>query len=223
VIVNTIVIVRALLSRPDADVAIALGCFGGGSMIAALVLPRVLDKRPDRRVMLPAAALLGTVLLAFAGLLLTVAWHGADSGPTHAMGWVWPGLLVTWALLGLAYSALLTPTGRLLRRSAQAADRPALFAAQFALSHACWLLTYPLAGWLGSAAGMPVTLLVLGGLTLLGASLAAYLWPATDPEEIEHAHLDLGADHPHLLEHRGQGHRHAHPFVIDDLHREWPA
>src|SRR5215217_5401752 len=40
VIVNTVVIVRALLGRPDDDVAIALGCFGGGSMLAALLLPR---------------------------------------------------------------------------------------------------------------------------------------------------------------------------------------
>ena len=76
-----------------------------------------------------------------------------------------------------------------------------LSAAQFALSHACWLLTYPLAGWLGSAAGMPTTLAVLGGLTLLGAGLAAYLWPMADPEEIEHTHPELSADHPHLREH----------------------
>jgi hypothetical protein len=110
-----------------------------------------------------------------------------------------------------------------LRRSAQPVDRPALFAAQFALSHACWLLTYPLAGWLGSAAGMPTTLAVLGGLTLLGAGLAAYLWPMADPEEIEHTHPELSADHPHLREHGVQEYRHAHPFVIDDLHREWPA
>src|SRR5215207_652205 len=66
VIVNTVVIVRGLLDRPDTDVAIALGCFGGGSMVTALLLPRILDRLPDRAVMLPAAALLGVVLLAFA-------------------------------------------------------------------------------------------------------------------------------------------------------------
>ena len=132
-------------------------------------------------------------------------------------------MLATWALLGVGYSAVQTPTGRLLRRSAQPADRPTLFAAQFALSHACWFLTYPLAGWLGSEAGMPATLLVLGGMTLLGAGLAASLWPAPDPEEIEHLHPELNPDHPHLRAHRGEGHRHAHPFVIDELHREWPA
>src|SRR3954463_13482508 len=47
VIVNTVVIVRGLLGRPENDVAIALGCFGGGSMLAAILLPRVLDKMPD--------------------------------------------------------------------------------------------------------------------------------------------------------------------------------
>ena len=49
---------------------------------------------------------------------------------------------------GVGYSAAITPPGRLLRRSGHAEDRLALFAAQFALSHACFLITYPLAGWL---------------------------------------------------------------------------
>jgi predicted MFS family arabinose efflux permease len=62
VIVNTVVIVRGLLDRSDTDVAIALGRFGGGSMVAALLLPRILDRLQDRRVMLPAAAFLAGVL-----------------------------------------------------------------------------------------------------------------------------------------------------------------
>src|SRR3954462_13608102 len=119
--------------------------------------------------MLPAAGLLGAVLLAVAGLLVGVAWFRGRAVTALAIHWTWPTLLATWVLLGIGYSAVQTPAGRLLRRSAQPADRPALFAAQFALSHACWLLTYPLAGWLGSAAGMPVTLIVLGSLTLFGA------------------------------------------------------
>src|SRR5215212_760056 len=44
VIVNTVVLVRAVLGHPDSDVAIALACFGGGSMLAALLLPQVLDR-----------------------------------------------------------------------------------------------------------------------------------------------------------------------------------
>src|SRR4051812_35270059 len=71
---NTVVIVRALLDRPENDVSVALGCFGGGSMLDALLLPRILDRLPDRAVMLPAAGLLGAVLRAFAGLLGGAAW-----------------------------------------------------------------------------------------------------------------------------------------------------
>jgi predicted MFS family arabinose efflux permease len=207
VIVNTVVLVRGMLGGTDADVAIALACFGAGSRAAALLLPLVLDNLNDRNVMLPAAFLL-------AGLLFVVAIFIASGRIS-----LWWPMLAIWTLLGVGYSAVLTPTGRLLRRSAQAADRPALFAAQFALSHACWLLTYPLAGWLG-ASSMTMTLMVLAALTALGAVLAALLWPADDPEVIAHRHADLAPDHPHLRE---AGGRHAHAFVIDDLHPRWPG
>lgn len=208
VLVNTVVIVQALLHRPQDDVALALGLFGGGSMLAALALPRVLDRLPDRAVMIPAAALLGVVLLGFA----EEAWRGG-------IGWL--VLLECWLVLGIGYSAAQTPTGRILRRSAAPEDRPALFAAQFALSHAAWLITYPLAGWLGARAGMPVTLAVLGGMTLAAVAAALFLWPADDPEVIEHDHVDLDPAHPHLR--AAHGSRHAHAFVIDDLHRRWPS
>lgn len=206
VIVNTVVLVRGTLSKSDTDVALALACFGGGSMVAAVVLPKLLDRIEDRHVMLPAAAALALLLFVFA--LLTQL-----DGDL-----LWIALLVVWALLGLGYSAVMTPTGRLLRRSAHASDRPALYAAQFALSHACWLLTYPLAGWLGGAAGMTATLIVLAVLTALGAVLAALLWPAKDPEILIHEHRDLAPGHPHLA---GSA-RHAHAYIIDDLHPHWP-
>jgi hypothetical protein len=74
---------------------------------------------------------------------------------------------------------------------------------------------------LGRAGGIPVTLAVLGVVTLLGFVLAARLWPSDDPEEIAHGHPDLPPDHPHLREHRGVAH--AHAFTIDDLHRRWPS
>jgi len=188
-------------------------------MMAALLLPRVLDNMADRRVMLVAAGLLAVVLLAFAGVLAGIAPQISGGGSADR---IWIGLLVAWGLLGLGYSGVLTPTGRLLRRSAQAADRPALFAAQFALSHACWLVTYPLAGWLSSRTTLSTTLAVLGAVTLSGVLLAQALWPADDPEVVEHEHADLSLDHPHLVDAPSQGHRHAHAFVIDDLHPHWP-
>jgi hypothetical protein len=64
------------------------------------------------------------------------------------------GLLAIWFLIGVGSFFVQTPGGRLLRRSAHEEDRPALFAAQFALSHACWLVTYLVAGVVGNEIGL---------------------------------------------------------------------
>jgi hypothetical protein len=210
VFVNTVVIVKTVFDGADADVALALAFFGGGSMLAAILLPRTLERVADRLVMLAGAAALGALLAGYAQV---------SGGSTFTD---WAILLAVWAALGLGYSAILVPTGRLLRRSAHPEDRPAVFAAQFSLSHACWLLTYPLAGRLGPAAGMDWTLIVLAGLTFAGAALAAFLWPSHDPVALPHRHPDLPRAHPHLTANRRDG-RHVHPYVIDELHPTWPS
>lgn len=126
VIVNTVVFVQTHFGLAQEDTALALAAFGGGSMLAALVLP----------------------------------------------------LLLIWFRLGIGYSGAQTPSGRLLRRSSHLEDRPALFAAQFALSHACWLITCPLAGWLGAAIGLGETALVLSFIAVTGLADSLYLWPS---------------------------------------------
>lgn len=212
VIVNTVVVVRAGYGGSETDVAYALAAFGGGSMIAALALPRLLERLADRAVMLPSAVALAALTLAHA---LWLTWANLAS---------WPVFLLLWAVSGLLYSAILTPSGRLLRRSAHAEDRPAVFAAQFALSHACWLVTYPVAGWVGDAFGLPASMALLAVIAGIGTVLAGRLWPAGSPEELPHAHPDLPAGHPHLAAHDGPRSReHRHRFVIDDLHPAWPT
>ena len=210
VIVNTVVIVRGQLGLGQREVALTLAAFGGGSMLAALALPRLLERISDRSTMISAAALLTVGLAA----MFLLAGAGAMT---------WPVLLVGWGGLGIAYSMSVTPSGRLLRRSANADDRPAVFAAQFALSHVCWLLCYPLAGQIGARIGQAEAFAVLAGVAAVGTLLAWRLWPANDPSALEHRHDDLPADHPHLVEtHQGRG-RAAHDFVIDDEHRHWPS
>lgn len=128
-------------------------------------------------------------------------------------------LVLAWLLVGFGYSAVLTPSGRLLRRSSHAEDRPALFAAQFALSHACWLVAYPLSGWLMTQFGPVAALVLLAALAATGALAALRLWPKDDPDILEHTHGNLPLDHPHLKGER----RHAHPFVVDDVHPSWAS
>ncbi|MFE2937616.1 MFS transporter [Streptomyces sp. NPDC059255] len=167
VFVNTVVLVRDHFHRPAGDLSLALGAYGAGSVLTALLLPRLLRRAGDRAVMLPAAFALPVILAGVAAL-------GA-AAPTAGS---WVGVLAAWAAIGAACSAVLTPGGRVIRRSVTDAELPAAFAAQFSLSHGCWLLTYPLAGRLGAGAGLPVTALVLGGVALAAALAAAVLWPA---------------------------------------------
>ncbi|GGA08842.1 MFS transporter [Neptunicoccus cionae] len=204
VLVNTVVLVRGELGLSESALAWTMFAFGAGSMMAALALPLVLDKLPNRPVMLAGALLMVASLLGL-GVSVMVAGLG------------WTVLLLAWLLVGLGYSAVLTPSGRLLRRSAHAGDRPALFAAQFALSHACWLVTYPLSGWLLTVYGIFPALIGLVSLAISGVLLALHIWPANDPVETEHTHDNLPLDHPHLRGHR----RHSHALIIDESHPRW--
>ncbi|MEX0584936.1 MAG: MFS transporter [Natronospirillum sp.] len=202
VIVNTVVLVKGKFGLSDQHTAMAFAAFGGGSMLAAIVLPALLRRWQDRRVMLIGGGIL------ISGLVLAL--------PVHNLGW----LLPVWAWLGAGFSTAQTPIGRLLTRSAHGEDRPALFAAQFSLSHAGWLAAYPLAGWLGSLVGMQITLTVLAGLALVALIAAIKLWPSNDPLEVQHWHVDLPDNHPHTAI---SGRQHTHPYVIDSLHSKWPT
>ncbi len=206
VLVNSVVLVRGVLGLSETALAWTMFAFGAGSMIAALILPRLLDRMPDRPVMMA-----GGWLMVVALLCLAVA--------TAAGGFSWGLLLVVWLVTGLGYAAVQTPSGRLLKRSAHPEDRPAVFAAQFALSHACWLVSYPLSGWLMTAFGTVPALLVLAALATLGILAALRVWPSGDPNQVEHTHENLPLDHPHLRGHR----RHSHALVIDDAHPRWDS
>lgn len=201
VFVNTVVIVQSNFAMSQQATAWALAAFGLGSMGAALTLPPLLDRVPDRTVLISGALALAI------GLAL---------GPLVAT--TYPGLLALWLVLGCSYSLTLTPVGRVLRRSAHAEDRPALFAAQFALSHACWLIAYPLAGYVSASLGAPAAFWSLAILCGAGAIITATIWPAREDASVEHSHDDLPADHPHLA---ATG-AHTHEYIIDDLHRRWP-
>lgn len=224
VIVNTVVYVRDHLGGSQSDTALAFAAFGAGSMAVALLLPRLLDRLPDHPFMLGGGALLATGLI---------------------FGLTEPGmmmLLPVWFLLGVGSSFIQTPTGRLLRRSAHEGDRPAIYAAQFALSHACWLIAYPLAGWIGGTLGLTAAFTVLALVALTSTAAALALWPAHDPVEVEHLHEALEHEHLHVHDEHHQhvhegwegqephrhphGHaplQHKHPYVIDLHHPMWPS
>ncbi len=224
VIVNTVVYVRDRLGGTESDTALAFAAAGAGSMAVALMLPRLLDRYAARPFMVAGGVILGSALL---------------------LGSAEPGmlsLLVIWFVLGAGSSLVQTPAGQLLKHSAHAGDRPSVYSAQFALSHGCWLLAYPLAGWLGSAMGLPAAFMLLGIVALGSTAAAVMAWPHDEQADLEHLHEPLEHEHlhvhdehhrhahegwegpePHRHPHRHAVLKHKHRFYIDLHHPTWPG
>ncbi len=188
-IVNTVILVRDRLGGSESDVALLMAAVGGGSMVGALILPRLLDRIPERTTMLAGGGLLCVALL----------------------GGVWSqsfiALATLWTAIGFATALVMTPSGRLLRRSADERDRPAVFTAQFAFSHVCWLVAYPTAGFLGRLDDTAIAFAGLAALAVAGTIAAIRAWPAGEPGALEHDHPELEHDHLHVHD---SHHQHAH-------------
>ncbi|MGB7241007.1 MAG: MFS transporter, partial [Sulfitobacter sp.] len=134
-------------------------------------------------------------------------------------------LALVWAAFGFTSTLVLTPGALVITRSVAREGRAAVFAAQFSLSHAGWLVAYPLAGWLATWLSLEATLLCLSVVCAAVVGIAALVWPADDPAEQAHTHSDLPDNHPHLIQNPaiGPDHRHSHIYHIDLLHPKWPA
>ncbi|PZQ89505.1 MAG: MFS transporter [Leifsonia xyli] len=168
IIVNTVVLVQAGLGRSQSDVAWLLAASGVGSLTVAVLVPRLLERWTDRALMLTGAVAVVVALLLTSGVIALAA-----------QPFAWPALFVVWAIAGAAASLILTPSARLLRRASDDTNRPAVFAAQFSLSHVCFMITYPIAGVLGAALGLWSVALVLAVIGAGGAAAAVVGWKKT--------------------------------------------
>jgi MFS family permease len=170
VIVNTVNYVRDELGGSQSEVAWMLAASGGGTLLAALALSRVLDRIADRAVM-----------MAGAGVLVIGTAAAATQVAAGLVTWI--GTAITWVVIGSGMALIVTPEGSVLRGSVEPNRIPEVFAAQFSLSHLAWLITYPIAGWLGTSAGFTITWSVLAVLAAAGATGAFALWPRHDGRE----------------------------------------
>ncbi|MDQ8706138.1 MFS transporter [Streptomyces sp. LHD-70] len=167
VVVNTVNYVRDELGGSQSGVAWMLAASGTGTLLAALVLPRVLDRIAARTVMTTGAG----ILVGGTTAAVTLIAAGLTS---------WAGTAIIWTVIGIGMALIITPTGQVLRASVARNAIPEAFAAQFSLSHLAWLITYPIAGWLGTSVGFTVAWSVLAVLAAAGAFGALVLWPRHD-------------------------------------------
>lgn len=150
VLVNSVVYIKGVFGLNDSSLAIAYAAYGVGSLLVALATPRLVHSFGVSRTMLAGAAVVVTGLTG--ALVFTLLIPGREA---H---W-WPILLV-WAVLGAGTSLINTPSARLLLAASTEDNRNLVYTAQFSLSHACFLLSYPVAGWLG-AWSLPAAVTVL--------------------------------------------------------------
>ena len=157
VLVNSVVYARSVFELGSSALAIMLAFFGVGSLLVAINVPWLVERFGVIRTMI-AGTLLITIGLC-AAVIVTAA------AATSSSGWGW--LLATWMILGMGTSLVNTPSSRLLADASTPANRNLVYTAQFALSHACFLATYPIAGWIGASS------LTLAALVLLTVALVA--------------------------------------------------
>ena len=175
VLVNTVVYARDVFALDNSSLAVALACYGAGSLTVALNVPRLVERLGDRRLMLlgaavSSAAVLGAIAMTAAA---TAGWAGA-----------WWVLLPLWLLIGAGNSMISTPSSRLLMRASDDTTRNYIYTAQFSLSHACFLITYPLAGWLG-AVSLTAAAALLAAIAIGAGVVTSRSWRSLTPSPVE--------------------------------------
>lgn len=157
-IVATVLYVKEGLGLADTQVALAMTGFGAGSILAALLLPRLLDQVADLSVMLAGGAVVGAALLLSAG------------NPNF------PLFIFFWALMGFGTALAMTPVGRVITGASDSTHRAELFAAQYGLSHCAWLVLYPLVGALVGMFSFSVAFALLAFLALIATVISYFIW-----------------------------------------------
>ncbi|WP_294944647.1 MFS transporter [uncultured Microbacterium sp.] len=164
VLVNSVVYVRATFHLDDAALALTVGAYGAGSLLTAFLIPNVVERFGVSRVMTVGA------FIVTAGLAFAMGVSGFFVSPSID----WPLLLATWAVIGIGTSLINTPSSRLLADASTPSNRNLVYTAQFALSHACFLVTYPIAGWVGATSlfGASAALFAIAAVACVGVVVA---------------------------------------------------
>jgi MFS transporter, NRE family, putaive nickel resistance protein len=172
-IVVTVVYVRDVLGRGETTFAVLMAGLGLGSSLAAILLGRATGRYErgarDR-------AVLHGRRHAWAARALLIG--GAVLGLLLLPGMFKPPLVIFalfWVLNGAGQALVAIPSSTLLAEHTVEEERGRAYAAHFALTHACWLVTYPAVGHAAARWGAPVTFTAAGVVCLIITAAAGSL------------------------------------------------
>lgn len=171
-IVVTVAYVRDVLGRGEFAFALVMAGLGLGSTVTAIILGRATGRYEKgagdkaalhgrRHHWASHALVIGGIVL---GLLLL---PGLLQPPLFIFG-------LLWFLNGAGQALIAIPSSTLLAEHTFEEERGRAYAAHFALTHACWLITYPAVGHAAVKWGAPSTFTAAGIVCLLitGAAFA---------------------------------------------------
>jgi MFS transporter, NRE family, putaive nickel resistance protein len=172
-IVATVVYIHDVLGSGDTAFALVMAGLGLGSTLAAIALGRAtgrFEKDASGRAALHGQRHVWTrYALVAGGLILGLLLLPGIFKPSIVV------FAVMWFLNGAGQSLIGISSSTLLAEHTTEAERGKAYAAHFALTHACWLVTYPAIGYGALYFGTPATFTVAGVICLLVTAAAVLL------------------------------------------------
>ena len=176
-IVSTVVYVRSDLGRDESSFAMAMAAIGIGSSLAALLVTRQASAISDHS---SAHGWARRTLLG-GGMLLSLAMLPGVFKPAYGV------LLMLWAVNGAGQAMIAVASVRQLADHTEPEERGRVYAAHFALTHLCWLVTYPAVGLLSRSIGVPRMFSLAGVVALVMTAIAAGIRPMERHERVARA------------------------------------
>ncbi|MFM2314980.1 MAG: hypothetical protein RLZZ04_4256 [Cyanobacteriota bacterium] len=188
ILVNTVGYVQGTLNLGSVQYGWVMAALGIGATLAAAAVGSLGQHWARTSVIL-----LGTVLLTIA--LLPASYVGFSL------------LLLLWLVAGAGQTFVNVTTQTLIADHTPTEFQGRIYGAQFAWSHLWWVLSYPLAGWLGS--NQEEVPFLYG--SLIGLVLLVVVQLTLSPKKPKHEHESYWHEHEHT--HEGY-HQHAHSSDI---------
>jgi NRE family putative nickel resistance protein-like MFS transporter len=169
-IVATVAYVRDVLGRGETAFAFIMAGLGLGSTLTAILLGRATGRyeqgAKDKAVLHGRRHAWAARALITGGILLGLILLPDVFKPSLIIF----GFL--WMLNGAGQALIAIPSSTLLAEHTQEDERGRAYAAHFALTHACWLITYPAIGHAAARWGAPITFTAAGIVCLIVTAAA---------------------------------------------------